>query len=330
MIIRVPEAISKLKNNEVVAIPTETVYGLAAKISSQDALQLIFSTKKRPFFDPLIVHVSSTEQAKKLASDWNSIASCLAKNFWPGPLTLVVPKNPLLVSDLITSGLPNVGIRFPNHKMAQEIINSVGEPLAAPSANIFGHTSPSEASHVESEFESKIPVVDGGACQVGIESTVLLIQNRDLSILRPGQISNSEIEECLTKGGIPFNWSKKIEKKFSPGHMKHHYMPAKPLIGIESTFQGDLLKRIDQSISGLPESIEGVTLIRPKNINSIQKLVLPQQAEQAARVLYSELRRLENEPGDVAVFYFEPHHQNSDWVAVMERLQKACSIILKS
>lgn len=330
MIISVPEAIAKLKNNEVVAVPTETVYGLAARINSQDALKLIFSIKKRPFFDPLIVHVSSVEQAKKLSAEWNPIATQLAEKFWPGPLTLVVPKNSLLVSDLITSGLPNVGLRYPNHKIAISIIDALGEALAAPSANLFGHTSPSEATHVESEFESKIPVVDGGACQIGIESTVLLIQNNDLSILRPGQISQIEIEECLNLKGIQFNWSKKIEKKFSPGHMKHHYMPAKPLIGIQPSFSGSLMPTINQLLLELPDTIEGVKINKPKNVNTIKRLILPHQPEQAARLLYSELRRLEAEPEDAVVFYFETHHQSPDWEAVLERLQKACSIILKS
>jgi L-threonylcarbamoyladenylate synthase len=330
MIISVSEAIDKLKKNEVVAIPTETVYGLAAKITSQEALKLIFSTKKRPFFDPLIVHVSSIEQAKSLSSDWNLITKILAEKFWPGPLTLVVPKNQSLVSDLITSGLPNVGLRFPNHKIAIEIINAVGDALAAPSANLFGHTSPSEASHVESEFNSNLPVVDGGSCEIGIESTVLLIQNKNLSILRPGQISQIQIENHLKQNSVDFEWSQKVDKKFSPGHMKHHYMPTKPLIGIQSSFKGDLIPTINQILSKLPESVEGVTLNRPNKVNTVQRLVLPDTPEHAARLLYSELRRLESESSEALVFYFESRHQGPGWEAIMERLQKACSAILES
>lgn len=330
MIISTHDAVKKLKDNQVVAIPTETVYGLAARISSLAGLQLIFSTKKRPFFDPLIVHVSSIEQAKNLSSEWNFIAQTLAEKFWPGPLTLIVPKNPTLVSDLITSGLSNVGLRYPRHKMAVEIINQLGEPLAAPSANLFGHTSPSEAGHVESEFQSLVPVVDGGACQIGIESTVLLIQDKNLSILRPGHITKSEIERCLKDRRLSFTWNKSPEKKSSPGQMKHHYMPAKPIFGINPTFKGDLLKSINQTLVQLPDSVEGVTLKKPAHVKTIKKLILPSQAEQAARILYSELRSLESGPEDALVFYFENQHQNPEWEAVAERLKKACSAILES
>lgn len=330
MIISVSEAIRRLNNNEVVAIPTETVYGLAARIDSKEALELIFSTKKRPFFDPLIVHVSAIEQARKLASDWNLIAQSLAEKFWPGPLTLVVPKNVDQVPNVITSGLPHVGLRFPDHKIAIEIINAVGMPLAAPSANLFGHTSPSQASHVESEFQSLIPVVDGGDCKIGIESTVLLVQGSELSILRPGHINQVMIDSFLKNKGHDYSWNQKVEKKMSPGQMKHHYMPSKPLIGVQSSFNKQLIPEINKILSQLPDSVEGVQISKPQSVKTISQLILPQKAEQAARILYSELRKLETASTDAIIFNFEPHHESPEWEAVIERLMKACSFILKS
>jgi L-threonylcarbamoyladenylate synthase len=323
------QAIDILKKNQVVAIPTETVYGLAARIGSDLALSQIFETKKRPFFDPLIVHVKSIEQAQALCLHWNPIMQCLAESFWPGPLTMVVPKTKM-VSDLITSGLATVGLRCPQHAIALDIIEGVGEPLAAPSANLFGQTSPTLADHVISEFNNQIPVVDGGPCLIGIESTVLLVQNHQISILRPGQVTQLMIEVALKKKHLGFDWTKSVDKKLSPGQMKHHYMPSKPLFGIDSEFKGDLIARLNQELSHLPDEVEGVKIHKPTQIRSIKELKLSDSACEAARQLYSELRRLAEGPEDALTFYFQKSHSAPDWVAVHERLSKACTKFIKS
>ncbi len=323
------QAIELLKKNQVVAIPTETVYGLAARIGSDLALNKIFETKKRPFFDPLIVHVTSIDQAKTLCLSWNPIMQCLAESFWPGPLTLVVPKTKI-VSDLITSGLTTVGLRCPQHPIALEIIEGVGQPLAAPSANLFGQTSPSQADHVISEFNNQVPVVDGGACSVGIESTVLLVQNLKISILRPGQITELMIEKALNQEHLEFQWTKSVDKKLSPGQMKHHYMPSKPLFGIDSDFKGDLISRLNKELSQLPDEVEGVKIHKPKQIRSVKELVLSDLAPEAARQLYSELRILAEGPEDSLIFHFNKSHDGPEWVAVRERLSKACTKYIKS
>lgn len=323
------QAIELLKKNQVVAIPTETVYGLAARISSDLALNKIFETKKRPFFDPLIVHVTSIDQAKTLCLSWNPIMQCLAENFWPGPLTLVVPKTKI-VSDLITSGLTTVGLRCPRHTLALEIIEGVGEPLAAPSANLFGQTSPSHADHVISEFNNRVPVVDGGPCSVGIESTVLLVQNNQISILRPGQVTELMIEEALAQDHLEFQWTKSVDKKLSPGQMKHHYMPSKPLFGIDSDFSGNLVTRLNEELSQLPDEIEGVKILKPKQIRSVKELLLSDLASEAARQLYSQLRILAEGPEDALIFHFKKSHDGLEWVAVRERLSKACTKYIKS
>jgi L-threonylcarbamoyladenylate synthase len=193
-------AITKLNQNQVVAFPTETVYGLGARIDSVLGINQIFSTKKRPFFDPLIVHVSSIEQAKSCFRQWNSVADTLARHFWPGPLTLVMEKSDL-ISDMITSGLPRVGVRIPRHIVALELLNAVGVPVAAPSANRFGKTSPTTAEHVRTEFGDEVLVLDSDIqCEIGIESTVLLVKaDNQLSLLRKGAVVKSEIEKNSEK-----------------------------------------------------------------------------------------------------------------------------------
>ncbi len=323
------QAIEILKKNQVVAIPTETVYGLAARISSDQALNKIFETKKRPFFDPLIVHVKSIDQAKTLCLSWNPIMQSMAEAFWPGPLTLVVPKTKI-VSDLITSGLTTVGLRCPRHAIALEIIEGAGEPLAAPSANLFGQTSPTQADHVISEFNNQVPVVDGGSCSIGIESTVLLVQRNQISILRPGQVTQQMIEEVLNKSQLKFQWTKSVDKKLSPGQMKHHYMPSKPLFGIDSKFNGNLIACLNEELSHLPDDVEGVKIHKPNQIRSVKELVLSDQASEAARQLYSRLRTLAEGPEDALIFQFKKLHDGPEWVAVHERLSKACTKYIKS
>ncbi len=185
-------AIDILKNGGVVAMPTETVYGLAGDVEQETAIKKIFSTKERPFFDPLIVHISSIEQAKKLTTQWDETCEKLAESFWPGPLTLILPKSDL-VNPLITSGLNSVGLRWPNHALAMELISNFNLGLAAPSANKFKKTSPTSKEHVEAEFGNNVFVLDGGKCEVGIESTVAGVFKDRIEIYRPGMISLEDI-----------------------------------------------------------------------------------------------------------------------------------------
>jgi L-threonylcarbamoyladenylate synthase len=163
------KARDRLVAGDVVAIPTETVYGLAASIDSEKGLRRIFSLKERPFFDPLIVHVASLKEASSLVRDWPPIADFIGRYFWPGPLTLVLPKAER-VNSLITSGLDTVAVRYPSHPLTLDLIRLVGTPLAAPSANKFGKTSPSRALHVKSEFPgTDLLILDGGECEIGVE-----------------------------------------------------------------------------------------------------------------------------------------------------------------
>jgi L-threonylcarbamoyladenylate synthase len=323
----------------VIGMPTETVYGLAARIDQPQGIEAIFKIKERPFFDPLIVHVASLEQAQSLTTDWSKAAEILAGAFWPGPLTLVLPKS-TVVSELITSGLQTVGIRMPRHPKALALIRGEAMPLAAPSANKFGKTSPTEASHVRSEFGDLVEVIDGGACEVGLESTVLLLKTvgemTELSILRPGAINADQISSALVGEGLSFRWNQAVSKKESPGHMKHHYMPAVPLVYVLAKsnlgFAGldkNLLTQITNQIQTLPEFVDEVRLIRPLGeIKNVQELILSSNPALAARELYSQLRVLGAKKSDIIVFYEKDFHQETEWEALLDRLTKAASIIV--
>jgi L-threonylcarbamoyladenylate synthase len=331
-------AVQKILNNDVVAFPTETVYGLGARIDSDAAINKIFSTKERPFFDPLIVHVHSTQQAKTCFKNWNVLSDVLAKQFWPGPLTLVMKKSDL-VSDLITSGLENVGVRIPNHELALQLLKKVNIPVAAPSANKFGKTSPTKSSHVEKEFGKCVFVlknVNDTTCEIGIESTVLLVreltENKfEISILRKGAILKSQIDQELNKNKIQFNWLESVDKKESPGHMKHHYMPDIPFVVCRNPAMklSELGHILNQRLNELPDIVEGVRIIKPtQKIEKIEFLKLSTEPAQAARELYSQLRAA-SERRPQALCYIQLPTQTSEmWESVFDRLYKAASLVI--
>src|SRR5258705_9156100 len=189
--ISIKEAAERIRAGEVVAFPTETVYGLGANALDAAAVAKIYELKGRPASSPLIVHVASIEMARTLVSQWPPAAEELACRYWPGPLTLVLPKVPA-IPDIVTAGLPTVGVRVPNHPLALALIREAGVPLAAPSANRFTGLSSTTAEHVRETFGDAVPVLDGGPCQVGIESTVVSIASGKITLLRPGMISNED------------------------------------------------------------------------------------------------------------------------------------------
>lgn len=333
------EAIAKAKEildeGGVIGFPTETVYGLAARIDIPSAIEKIFLVKERPFFDPLIVHVASVEQAQKVTSYWGPAAQALAESFWPGPLTLILPRDPS-VNLMITSGLDSVGIRMPNHPVALEILKEVGIPLAAPSANKFGRTSPTSASHVRVEFKNEnVFVVDGGDCEIGIESTVLLVKdfpgNIQLSILRRGHILRSDIEAVLKNKGLSFEFIEQVDKKESPGHMKHHYMPSVPMIVCKDPKRDviNVLHEVNQKMEQLPDEVESIKIIKPKGgIKTAAVLKLSQDPLLATREFYGKLREAAAQGSDCILFYQEPHQSGERWESLFDRLNKAASLIL--
>jgi L-threonylcarbamoyladenylate synthase len=306
---KLEQAIQKLKSGEVVGIPTETVYGLAASINSSKGIDAIFETKERPFFDPLIVHVSSIEQAKNLVKSWPTVCDVLAKEYWPGPVTFILPKNDT-VSEKITSGLNTVGIRMPNHQLTINLIEQLGHPIAAPSANKFKKTSPTCADDVKNAF-SDILVLDGGDCKIGIESTILGIFENEILIYRPGMTTKSEIEKNLSKNKISLEVNYQ-ESPVAPGHLKHHYMPNIPVI----TSVGDTNSL---SSSHIPEN----------HLKKIVQWKLPKSATIAARELYSKFRELDsNGATAINIMLSESQFQDENFKGILNRLIKASSYTL--
>ena len=315
MLEQVARAAEILRNGGLVGMPTETVYGLAAAINQPAALERIFLVKERPFFDPLIVHVNTLEQAREVVAEWPRVSDLLARRFWPGPLTMVLRKREE-INPLITSGLGTVGVRCPAHELARELIAQVKTPLAAPSANKFGKTSPTTAEHVRREFlGDDVYVVDGGSCQVGVESTVLAVEAERILIYRPGMVTEEMIREVLQSAGqaVKIEYAASLA---SPGNLKEHYMPAKPLV-------------IKQESEELTDEVRGKIAARiGGRAQRYAELKLPQEAALAARVVYSELRRLSEAEVDFILFSVSGAMQSGDYLAIWDRLTRAASLIL--
>lgn len=222
----IAEAVERLRAGAVVAIPTETVYGLAADASNADAVAQIYRTKGRPDFNPLIVHVPDHAAAERLAQ-FDDRASKLAVRFWPGPLTLVLPLQPdARVAKAVTAGLPTIALRCPAHPVMQAVLKQSGLALAAPSANRSGGISPTRAEHVARSFGETMPLVlDAGPCAAGLESTIVAIRENGWQLLRPGPVTAAEIEALLDEPPLPVS-DAKIE---APGQLASHYAPSKPV-----------------------------------------------------------------------------------------------------
>ncbi len=317
------EAIKILNWGGVVAIPTETVYGLAARIDREEGLKQIFSIKERPFFDPLIVHVKSLEQAKEYCQDWGEPHQLLAEAFWPGPLTIVVKKN-AKISDLITASLPTVGLRCPRHPVALNLLEQIDVPLAAPSANKFTKTSPTSPDHVRKSLPD-VPILEGGECEVGIESTIIEIKKiektdqYELTLLRPGMIALSNIKKTLKDFPLVINNTGK--GPLMPGQLDNHYRPDIPLIFLRRSglADQDILLQINEKLN---ISIE-------HKIETLVELHLPQEAWLAARILYAELRRGGEVHRNQALLVREQEFMKTElWLSVLDRLKKASYLIL--
>jgi L-threonylcarbamoyladenylate synthase len=298
MKISLEQAASLIREGKLAAFPTETVYGLGANALNAAAVAKVFDLKGRPSNSPLIVHVSSIEMARELVSEWPLEAEGLAQRYWPGPLTVVLPKSPA-IPDIVTAGLPTVGIRVPAHPVALELIEAAGVPIAAPSANKFMGLSPTTAEHVTEAFGDELPVLDGGACEVGIESTVVSITDGKLTVLRPGMISLANIEAAAFSGEGAHP---------SPGMHARHYSPSTRLILVAHP-------------NDLPDR-HGAYLWRTKPGLTACSLRMPLGAEAYARRLYSALHEADGQGWPwIAV---EAPPDKPEWSAIRDRLQRAC------
>ncbi len=286
------------------AIPTETVYGLAGWIGSETGLRKIFSVKERPFFDPLIVHIDSIEKAKRLTSEWTPVHEALAQACWPGPLTLIAKKNDL-VNPLITAGLASVGLRCPRHPETLELLKQMEGGLAAPSANKFGKSSPTSAKHVYDEFGELVPILDGGPSEIGIESTVAGIENGKVLIYRPGHYTATKLQKILLLSGIKTEVGYS-ESPVAPGQLKHHYMPKIPLVIVPENFN------LNQDLHQIPFSFNKPVLWKQ-----------PSSPGLAARELYQKMREFDEQGYDIILAERNSQYRNEEWLGIWNRLEKA-------
>jgi len=319
----VKRAAELLRAGEVVALPTETVYGLAANALDKNAVAKIFQIKGRPSHNPIIVHVAGIEMATRCAENFPPIAEQLAKSFWPGPLTIVLTRTKI-IPEIVTAGGATVGIRWPSHPFIQAVIRECDFPLAAPSANLSNRISPTNSEHVCQQLGGKIPlIVDGGQSQVGIESTVLDLTVSPPRILRPGMIHAESLAAVC--GGIP-NPESRIpnpEKPRSPGLFKKHYSPKAKLIVLKWLDEMDLRSQL----STFNFQLSTAHIIAHTKIPSGEIFadvsVMPHDAEAFARAIYAELHRCDNTGAKFIVVEAPPDFP--EWSGIVDRLQRAAS-----
>ena len=307
-----------LRAGGLVAFPTETVYGLGADARRSDAVMCIFAAKGRPADNPLIAHVADEAMARQYAAVWPDSAQRLARKFWPGPLTLVVPASSAIAKEVSAGGL-TVGLRSPDHPVAQALLRAFDGPIAAPSANRSERISPTTAEHVRAELGDRVDLIlDGGTCRVGIESTVLDLSGKMPTILRPGAITLEQISAEI--GEVRLDGKKAGKVAASPGQGPVHYAPRLPAFRAEGTefvrAVQQLLQR-GQKLAAL--SVGPLANVPPKQIHFFAEL--PELAESYAHELYAALRRADQSGADVILVEMPP--EEPQWLAVRDRLTRA-------
>ncbi|MEI6409114.1 MAG: L-threonylcarbamoyladenylate synthase [Bacteroidota bacterium] len=303
-----------LQQGEPVAVPTETVYGLAANALDPAAVVKIFEVKKRPAFDPLIVHLSDAAFVTSYVQDFPPMAKRLSEAFWPGPLTLLLPKNER-IPDLVTSGLSRVALRVPAHPLMRALLNALPFPLAAPSANPFGYISPTTAQHVWDQLQGEIPyILDGGPCKIGMESTIVGFEAEQMIVYRLGGLSLEALESVAGPVSVQLNQS---SNPAAPGMLKTHYAPRKPM------FLGEL----SQLLKTHKGKKTGILSLKPLKLaleNGTQ-LALSEQGDlaEAAQRLFAALRLLDS--SDVDLILAEPMPEIGLGRAINDRLRRAAA-----
>ncbi len=340
-------AVTAIKSGDVVAIPTETVYGLAGDAFNQVAVGKIFSVKERPSFDPLIVHVKSSLKSldsldkygvvnkQSMSQEEIDLTDTLIRRFWPGPLTMILPKSKK-IPDLVTSGLTSVGVRMPAHPVTQQFLELCDLPIAAPSANKFGRISPTTASHVEQELGETLRfILDGGPCAIGLESTVIAIgidsetYLAGIWLVRPGKITSDEIEKST---GVTVKTAKTEHEKASPGMLLSHYAPRKTMLslGDPKNIQTFLSKTPGKAlkVGVLVPSGDGSwerTKVRDYGIEPVKTILLSPTGndQEAAQRLFASMRELDDSDADLIITGSVPTNAGL-WLAISDRLKRAC------
>jgi L-threonylcarbamoyladenylate synthase len=312
MRVSLTEAIALLKRGDVVAIPTETVYGLAADASSDSALQKIYATKQRPANNPLIVHIAGIHQVTDYADAFPPLASKLAQAFWPGPFTLVLKSKPQ-VSPIVRANAPTVALRVPSHPLTLQLLNESGLALAAPSANRYTQLSPTTAAHVEASLGADIPVLDGGACQVGIESTIVSVHGDEWQLLRHGMVSAAQIEAIAGKTAV----QEALDIPKAPGQHLLHYAPNTPTLLFQTKdallmYARQHLNCVALLFGNAPES---------QALTHTHCITLSNQPAQAAEHLYEALHQLDQFKAEAILIELPP--ATEAWAAILDRLTRA-------
>jgi len=300
----------------LVAFPTETVYGLGCDAMNADAAAKVFEAKRRPHFDPLIVHIADLKQLDAVIGSLPTMGQQLIDAFWPGPLTLVLPKQPA-IHDLITAGLSTVAVRMPNHPVAQALIREANTPIAAPSANPFGYVSPTTAQHVTDGLGNSVDLIlDGGPCQVGVESTIVSLAGPQPELLRPGSIT---IEQLSTVIG-PIRLASSVDQQpLAPGQLSRHYATQTHLTILASAGARPLLR--DGERAGL--LIHSQVRDTDDRFAAVEVLSSTGDLREMARHLFAALRRLDTLGLDR--IYAEPCQEEGLGVAIMDRLRRCAT-----
>jgi L-threonylcarbamoyladenylate synthase len=307
----IEEAARLIRAGELVAFPTETVYGLGADATSEAAVARIFEAKGRPQFNPLISHVADSNEARRFVQ-WNGLADKLATKFWPGPLTLVLPRiKGSAIALLTTAGLDTVAIRAPAHPMAQALIRAAGLPIAAPSANRSGSISPTRAAHVAESLGDRVAMIlDGGPCTVGVESTVLDLTGARPVLLRPGGATREAIEAVVGEIGVSDALPEGDTPRTSPGQLRSHYAPARPV-------------RLEATAVSRDESLLAFGPDPPAGARQTLNLSLAGDLREAAANLFAHLRALDRP--DVAGIAVMPVPHTGLGLAINDRLRRAAA-----
>jgi L-threonylcarbamoyladenylate synthase len=320
---QIVDAARILQGNEVVAFPTETVYGLGANAKSDVAVDKIFKAKGRPSDNPLIVHISNKVQLKELVEEIPEAAEKLMTAYWPGPLTLIFHKKDGVLSEKVTAGLDTVAIRMPDHPVALAIIEESGLPIAAPSANRSGKPSPTTAQHVIDDLEDRIiGVVDGGETGVGVESTVVDCTGPVPVILRPGGVTKEQLQEIVGEVGVDPSLKEGKGAPKSPGMKYTHYAPDAPVYLVDGT-RADMQKLVDEKRN---EGLKAGVLTTDEYVDDYQADVVLSVGRRddlntVAHGLYDTLRSFNN--GGVDIIFSEMFPEEGVGIAIMNRLQKA-------
>jgi len=316
-------AASLLRAGELVALPTETVYGLAANAFDAVAVAKLFAVKGRPARNPIIVHVADERMARQCVNAWPVSAARLARAFWPGPLTLVLPRAGC-IPDVVAAGGTTVGVRWPSHPVMQAVIRACGFPLAAPSANPANRLSPTTVEHVCQSLGNRIRlIVDGGPCAIGIESTVLDLTSDPPRLLRPGMIHETALAAVLGQGPLPPSAPKTAETLRSPGQLPRHYAPRARLLVWTWDDETALRRRMSQAHlpAGRCHVIAHSRIPSHEGLGGIS--VLPREANAFARALYAELHRCDRT--ELAAIVVEAPPDAPEWRGIADRLSRAAS-----